>query len=222
MFAARTWWAWYRTQLEMRPLLTKATTTSALMSLSDAVCQYYEISMVEKGSDVILTPRMSSSVFYAATTDNHEHTPLAFDWQRTLNVGITGFVWTGPLSHSWYSVLESTVRARTRLGGIGVRLILDATIFSPIAVAGYFVFRSFLEGNSIGETQQRLQSKFTDALTASWQFWPIANVLNFAFVPAQFRVLYNNSLSLLWNGYLSHLNGTTPELSLLERESLIA
>jgi protein Mpv17 len=79
-----------------------------------------------------------------------------------------------------------------------------------------------LEGNSIGETQQRLQSKFTDALTASWQFWPIANVLNFAFVPVQFRVLYNNSLSLLWNGYLSHLNGTTPELSLLERESLIA
>ena len=85
-------------------------------------------------------------------------------------------------------------------------MILDAAVFSPVAVAGYFTWRSALDGGDLEAIRQKLDSKVKGAIMASWQFWPIANVVNFGFVPVPFRVLYNNSLSVLWNGYLSHVN----------------
>lgn len=36
-----------------------------------------------------------------------------------------------------------------------------------------------------------------------WKLWPVANLLNFAFVPASLRVLFMNFIGLGWNIYLS-------------------
>jgi hypothetical protein len=55
------------------------------------------------------------------------------DWQRTRDVAITGLTWSGPVSHTWYAILEAVVTTKHRFWGLVVRLALDATIFSPIA-----------------------------------------------------------------------------------------
>jgi len=39
-----------------------------------------------------------------------------------------------------------------------------------------------------------------------WRFWPLANIINFSMIPLEYRVLYVNCMSMLWNGYLSHAN----------------
>lgn len=36
-----------------------------------------------------------------------------------------------------------------------------------------------------------------------WRLWPVANLLNFAFVPANLRVLFLNFVGLGWNIFLS-------------------
>jgi protein Mpv17 len=39
--------------------------------------------------------------------------------------------------------------------------------------------------------------------------WPLANAVNFAIVPAPYRVLYVNFVSLCWNTYLSSVNAAS-------------
>ena len=85
-------------------------------------------------------------------------------------------------------------------------MLLDAFIFSPVAVAGYFTWRTVLEGGGPNDVMSKLQSKFIGTLFASLKFWPCVNIINFAFVPVEYRVLYNNMLSLFWSGYLSYIN----------------
>eukprot|EP00529_Nitzschia_sp_RCC80_P027708 CAMPEP_0113474498 /NCGR_PEP_ID=MMETSP0014_2-20120614/18619_1 /TAXON_ID=2857 /ORGANISM="Nitzschia sp." /LENGTH=253 /DNA_ID=CAMNT_0000367355 /DNA_START=91 /DNA_END=852 /DNA_ORIENTATION=- /assembly_acc=CAM_ASM_000159 len=195
------------------------------MTTSDALCQRYEIGVAEKiildkgpninlqdgcptnvncsGSTITTNSSSSSS---SSMKENGKH--LSHDWQRSSHVAITGLTLSGPISHAWYNVLERMVTTRHRYFGVALRMVLDAVLFSPVAVAGYFTWRSALEGKGWNCIREKLEAKWSKALMASWSYWPVANVISFSFVPVQFRVLYNNVLSLFFNGYLSHINGT--------------
>lgn len=119
-------------------------------------------------------------------------TTTSINWRRTLDVGITGFTYSGPISHTWYAILEYLVTSNDKLVALLIKMILDAFIFSPVAVTGYFTWRTLLEGGRTkNDVLSKLQSKFIGTLMASWKFWPGVNILNFAFVPVEYRVLYN-------------------------------
>jgi len=79
-----------------------------------------------------------------------------------------------------------------------------------MAVAGYFVIRSLLVGEGWGPISEKLKTKWKGTVLASYKFWPPANVVNYSMVPLQYRVLYVNCLSFVWNGYLSHVNSSSP------------
>jgi len=211
-------WAWYKSMLTSRPLLTKATTSAVIMSLSDGLCQRFEIDMHQEiirkhGANANLQAGCPAYVTAPASPSDKL---LRYDWTRTSLMAVTGFTWSGPISHIWYQLLELMVKTKHVVWGMLFRLVLDAAIFSPIAVAGYFVWRTALEGKGVDAIVDKLQTKWKGAVQASWSFWPAANVVNFGMVPVPFRVLFNNSLSLLWNGYLSHVNSDRLE-SVVER-----
>jgi protein Mpv17 len=194
--AARATWQWYRSSLSSRPLLTKATTSAVIVSISDVACQSWEVSSSTGVEDVSKKPPNNKVV--------------GQDWERTSHVAITGFTFSGPISHVWYTILESIVGRvviqEQKVWGIALRMLLDAFLFSPVAVAGYFTWRTLLEGKGLDGVHDKLQHTWKGALLASWHFWPLVNIVNFSVVPVQYRVLYNNSLSFLWNGYLTQLN----------------
>jgi Mpv17 / PMP22 family len=102
--------------------------------------------------------------------------------------------------------LEKIVKIKNPVGGLVARIVLDALIFSPVAVSGYFSVRSILEGSGVDGIQHKLTTRFVPTVVGAWKFWPAANVVNFGMVPVQFRVLYSNVLSLFWTGYLTHVN----------------
>ena len=57
-----------------------------------------------------------------------------------------------------------------------------------------------------GNTDFRATSKkFLPVLKANWRFWTLPQFINVNFVPAEFRVLFANSVALLWNVYLARL-----------------
>jgi len=66
--------------------------------------------------------------------------------------------------------------------------------------------RTILEGHGLEAIAEKLRTKWKGTVLAAWKFWPPANVINFAFVKLQYRVLYVNFLSFIWNGYLSYVN----------------
>jgi hypothetical protein len=180
-------WTLYKSMLSQHPLATKSVTSSVLMTFSDAICQ-----QLTKGG--------------AAAAAGQQHHKTTFDYKRSCHVAITGFVWSGPVTHNWYSILEKIVTIKNPIGGLVARIVLDAIIFSPVTVCGYFTCRSILEGSGVAGIRDKLSSRFVTAVTGAWKFWPAANIFNFGLVPVEFRVLYSNVLSLFWTGYLTLLN----------------
>lgn len=73
-------------------------------------------------------------------------TATAYDYRRTGELFVTGLFYTGPVGSLWFGTLERIVTFGGVLGVVA-RLTLDALVFSPLAVGGYFSFRTFLEGH---------------------------------------------------------------------------
>ena len=40
-------------------------------------------------------------------------------------------------------------------------------------------------------------------MLACWKMWPLANGINFAFVPLQYRLLFTNVVAIIWNVFMS-------------------
>jgi protein Mpv17 len=62
---------------------------------------------------------------------------------------------------------------------------------------------AIMEGSS---PKAKLQATYATALKKNWQVWPGVQLINFAYVPLEFRVFVVNIVSLGWNCYLSYLN----------------
>ena len=128
-------WQWYKAALHSRPLLTKATTSAVVMTISDIGCQKLERSMPSDNGIADTKPnypklgQQNIPAPHQASFVSRGH----YDWHRTRDVAVTGFTWSGPVSHTWYAILESVVTVKQRSLGVLVRLALDATVFSPIA-----------------------------------------------------------------------------------------
>ena len=76
-------WTWYKSMLVTQPLVTKSLTSSGIMSVSDVMCQ---------------------EVVSKMNPDKDQ--PSKLDYTRVLHVAITGSLWSGPITHYWYMVLE--------------------------------------------------------------------------------------------------------------------
>ena len=120
-------------------------------------------------------------------------------------------LWNGPATHYWYMALERGMRGfQPGLVSLATRLAADAFIFTPVALPGYFIVRGALEGLPADQIEHKLRDKYVETITTSWCFWPLANIVNFTMVPLQFRVLFNNTLSLGWSAMLSKAHSSAP------------
>jgi len=125
---------------------------------------------------------------------------------------------------------DQTIHRSRLVIGLILRLLLDSLIFSPSTVAGYLTVRTLLSeleaedeatraANTTSTTtaiekcaavtlaiRKKLAVAWKPVVLSAWRFWPFVNVLSFAFVPVEFRVLYANIMSFFWTGYLSLVN----------------
>jgi hypothetical protein len=187
-------WSWYKFVLVKHPLATKATTASGLMFVSDVLCQTAERSVIhhqvipsEQGPrnkiSLLLHGRTNDGIMATSPSarpdDHNDKMTFLFDshdWDRSMHVAITGLTFSGPISHIWYGLLERLV-TRSGIAGVVMKMILDAFLFSPVAVAGYFVWRTLLEGSGWIGTRRKLNTKWMSAVVASWSFWPATNIM---------------------------------------------
>ena len=82
-------------------------------------------------------------------------------------------------------------RQRTFIQGYNVERYLPLFIFS-FPILQIFNFKLDL---SLG----------TKLYIAEWVIWPPAQFVNFYFLPTRYRVLYDNTISLLYDTYTSHV-----------------
>lgn len=163
--------------LQKRPMLTNTITGSALWAAGDVLCQKVEDS----------------------------NTP--WDPVRTLRMGAFGSL-AGPIYATWYTYLDGFVARRALAAAwqrIGVKVVMDTCLFEPPLLLVTFLALGTMEGKSFAEQKLRLKAEFAHCLAMDCAFWAPAQIINFNLVPLRHQALYVNTLSILWNGYVSYV-----------------
>jgi len=110
----------------------------------------------------------------------------------------------GPPHHYWYTYLDRL------LPGTSSRIILkkilaDQLLAAPFFAVTFVVGAAVLEGRGLAQAWGEFLDKFPTIYLFDWLIWPPSQALNFLFVPAQFRVLYVNCVTVLWDIFLSYI-----------------
>lgn len=142
-------WAQYTNQLVVRPLLTKACTSSTLMSIGDTFTQFV---IQQKKADEYDPQRTARMVRPPRSTF------------VTLHQAFYGFTTHGPLLHYWYRWLDSRIVVKSTTDVRAARcvtseflqllkkVVVDQAVFAPLLTTVFFGELELLKGMPVRTT----------------------------------------------------------------------
>ena len=173
----------YNTCLEKRPLITKALSGSVVFALGDYLCQKIENQYIFK------KPQAST------------------DWRRVLKQTSFGFV-VAPYLHLQYNIIVPWLFPETAKYSIIKGVAYAVTISDGIFNFMFFLYMSFINGRTMQDAMKDVPKKFVPVQINNMKIWPFLTGFNFTFVPASYRVLFDNFMCIFWNIYLSYVENT--------------
>eukprot|EP01112_Ceratiomyxa_fruticulosa_P020445 TRINITY_DN695_c0_g1_i1.p1 TRINITY_DN695_c0_g1~~TRINITY_DN695_c0_g1_i1.p1 ORF type:complete len:193 (+),score=49.19 TRINITY_DN695_c0_g1_i1:99-677(+) len=129
------------------------------------------------------------------------------DYARLIRFTVFALL-SSPVTHKWYELCDSIFRGRKSSTQVYERLALDQLLFAPFINVYFFTVMCILGGNP-SSAPAVVRSQLWPTLKASWKVWPLAQFINFNFVPPQLRVLFGNFVAFFWSMYLSSLSSKT-------------
>jgi len=206
-------WRQYQRLLQNHPFKTKALTSAFITGLSDVGLQIYEQNSTPiQGEHTLehnLDDRSLAKHSQQLLAALQNVTTSEVMWSRTATIATVGLVYSGPINHMWFALLERLVRTQHQTRSVAIKLLLDQTMFAPVAISGYMTVRGLLESKSVLQISDQLQEKVALATYAAWHFWPVANFVSFSLVPVMYRVLFGNVCAIFWNARLSLISTQT-------------
>ena len=179
---------WYLHQCTYNPIPTKSITAACIATTGDFMSQKLEAHLAEK--------------------------PFVLDQIRLKTFFLCGLVYVGPFIHRYYDLLASFARwlntkymATNKQQIIG-QLCLDQTLGVAIFFPLYFYVYECLESlvkwttPSFSRAHSKCLEQIKDVVLMQYRLYPLANIINFGYVPEQLRVLFSNTVSVFWNIYL--------------------
>lgn len=121
---------------------------------------------------------------------------------------LTAAVVFGPAASTWYRFISSRINFRDIRKTLLARVACDQLVFAPVATGVFLSSMALLEG---ADPRQKLNERYFTALRTNYLVWPMAQFVNFKFVPVQHQLLFVNVLNLGWNCFLSCLNSGSKE-----------
>ena len=170
-------WASYESSLEDRPVFTKTLINVIIYLLGDW---------------------LSQTLF-------QKKNPLDFDASRTLRNGFIGLCF-GPLVHEYYQFSDRILPVE---GGIINRLekiVMDQTIYLTVKCSVYIAAVGLLQGESWEQVQDNVKTRIKGIVFTAWKFWPLVHCITYSVIPAQHRILWVNSVDLVWNAILASMS----------------
>ncbi|CAI9100338.1 OLC1v1037313C1 [Oldenlandia corymbosa var. corymbosa] len=184
-------WKWYQNCLAVHPVKTQIISSGFLWGTGDIIAQ---------------------SVTHSAARSHH-HLPDAdeefkINWKRVAITSMFGFGFVGPVGHFWYENLDKFIRLKLRMQPksipfVATKVAMDGIIFGPFDLLVFFSYMGFSNGKSATQVKEDLKRDFIPALVLEGGAWPLAQIVNFRYVPVRYQLLYVNAFCLLDSAFLS-------------------
>ena len=141
------------------------------------------------------------------------------DLKRSMKVGVLGFVMNGMFLTRWFDYLDRVVGTCMHTkANVVIKVIADQLVYAPLAIMAYFSYATATLSKSPNGADSAFLSKMVDdfwpTFAADCTIWPVANVVNFRYVPLMYRASFTSFVALIWQTYLSvvaYAEGEQPE-----------
>lgn len=127
--------------------------------------------------------------------------------QCVIGSGLTGLV------HRWYILIESAFAdwPRDSARTVAAKTALQMTIMEPLCAAIYITAKGVLSGQR--NVLATLRSTLGGIVVASWSVWGPTSLVQYRFVPVDYRTLLNNVVALFFTVYLIAKTGVPKKSS---------
>eukprot|EP00644_Phytophthora_capsici_P007224 jgi/Phyca11/112726/e_gw1.22.444.1 len=169
--------------LRRSPVITKCVTSAVLFGVGDRIAQRLEN-----------TPK-----------DEDDGALLSKGTARTMRMMVWGGVLFAPIVHTWVNFVERTVGSHGKVVVLK-KVLLDAFVFAPSINTLFFTSTQMMQGKSLGQGVDFAADRMPLTLQANYMIWPLANIVNYSYVPLQYRILFINCVNLVWTTVLSTIS----------------
>mmetsp|Transcript_39777 Transcript_39777/g.81842 ORF Transcript_39777/g.81842 Transcript_39777/m.81842 type:complete len:561 (+) Transcript_39777:289-1971(+) len=126
---------------------------------------------------------------------------LDFDARRTLRNGFIGLCF-GPLVHQYYEFSDAILPVDVGINRV-YKILMDQTIYLFIKCSVYIIAVGTLSGQTFEESTDNAKERIGPIMLTAWKFWPLVHCVTYSVIPAQHRILWVNSVDLVWNAILA-------------------
>ena len=129
---------------------------------------------------------------------------LDFDAARTLRNGFIGLCF-GPLVHEYYEFSDAILPVDVGINRL-YKILMDQTIYLFVKCSVYIIAVGVLSGQSFEESYGNARDRIKSIMFTAWKFWPLVHCVTYSVIPAQHRILWVNSVDLIWNAILATIS----------------
>jgi len=122
------------------------------------------------------------------------------NWVRTAKFGVFGLLFVGPVIKNWFVLLERIYGTTGKFTPIK-KVVTDQLCFAPCLQFTAIPILGLMNGDSWPTIETRIRKDYYDIMIANWKLWPSVQMVNFYFVPLNYRLPLVAVVSLFWNIY---------------------
>mmetsp|Transcript_22334 Transcript_22334/g.37364 ORF Transcript_22334/g.37364 Transcript_22334/m.37364 type:complete len:216 (+) Transcript_22334:109-756(+) len=130
------------------------------------------------------------------------------DLKRSFQLGMLGVFINGVFMPHWYRALDKVLGSSAEnLVNLGLKVVADQLVFAPFAMISFF-YVSALRSASTWEAAfssfcAKIKEEGASTYAADWLLWPMANCVNFRYVPLIYRPSFTAGVQLIWQTFMS-------------------
>lgn len=180
---------WYKKRLHTNPIITNSITAGFTCTIGDLGAQQIEKYQFNKK-----TERLKS--------------PWSYNYQRTVKNFVYGLIFNGAPFYFWYKYLD-ILFPKPILTQVLSKVIINQIFLAPIMNITYFSYVAILLNYKNGpkdcleKVKTKLEHSLIPTMITSCKVWPFIQLVNFYFLPPQYRTIYANAAGACWNIYLT-------------------
>jgi protein Mpv17 len=124
------------------------------------------------------------------------------DYLRLLRLSVFGFIYHGPSGHYFYNWLDKQIEG-TDAKHVAMKVAFDQLVWCPIFMTVFFTYMGLVEGDGLSAIAAKIRKDLLEACQGSWKLWPFVHAVNFRFIKTKHRLLFLNSVQIVFNMFLS-------------------